>query len=92
MFALLSICHGLQECLNGVMPTVSSTRALNHEPCALCSGDEGGTLQTTVPFKSLVTVQAAPEVGDPHLHCVRQQSLKCLLTLYCVEPTTCAAR
>ncbi len=90
-YSVLS-CHGLQECLNGVTPTVSSVKALHHEPYALCSGDEGGTLQTAVPFKSLVTVQAAPEVGDPHRHNICQQSLECLLGVYCVEPTACAVR
>ncbi len=90
MFAILSMsCHVLRECLNGY---AYGKQGEGTKLCALCSGDEGGTLQATVPFKSLVTIQAAPEVGDPHLHCVRQQSLECLVALYCVEPTTCAAR
>ncbi len=57
---------------------------------ALCSGDEGGILQATVPFRSLVTVQAAPEVCDPRLQRVCHQSLERLLVLYCVEPAACA--
>ncbi len=59
---------------------------------ALCSGDEGGTLQPSVPFKSLVTVQAAPEVGDPHLHYICQQSLERLYvcTVLSQRPMLCA--
>ena len=74
------------------IPRASGVMALDSESCALCSDDDGGTLHTTAPFKSLVTVQAAPEVGGPHLHTIYQQSFECLLAMYCVEPTTYAVR
>ncbi|KAA6425985.1 MAG: pre-mRNA-processing factor 17-like [Trebouxia sp. A1-2] len=39
------------------------------------SGDDGGTLHTTVPFKSLVTVQAAPEVDTTGMALIDAQAV-----------------